>query len=64
VISLLHKDIGPVVDWNTDPRSVFSDDPARWQSNAVTAPTPPAPPRSGSSAAANSAGTRRPARSR
>ncbi|WP_445020480.1 hypothetical protein [Streptomyces sp. SAS_276] len=67
VISLLHEDIGPVVDWNTDPRSVFSDDPARWHSDApppVTAPAPPAPPRSGSPAAANSAGTLRRARSR
>ncbi|MER5215375.1 hypothetical protein ABT063_33725 [Streptomyces sp. NPDC002838] len=37
VISLLHKDIGRVVDWNTDPRTVFSDSPAHW---ASIAPTP------------------------
>ncbi|PJN35887.1 hypothetical protein CG747_36410 [Streptomyces sp. CB02959] len=37
VISLLHEDIGPFVDWNTDPRTAFSDNPARWSS---TAPPP------------------------
>ncbi|MFJ6898147.1 hypothetical protein [Streptomyces hokutonensis] len=66
VISLLHQDIGPLLGWNTDPRSVFSDDPARWQCDApppVTAPVPSTPPRTGSPAAANSAGVRR-ARSR
>ncbi|MFE7302634.1 hypothetical protein [Streptomyces sp. NPDC057579] len=34
VISLLHEDIGPFVDWNTDPRTAFSDNPARWSSLA------------------------------
>jgi hypothetical protein len=61
VISLLHQDIGPVVDWNTDPRSAFSDDPTRWHTSAlppVTAPTPPTPPRNASAAAANSPGAR------
>ncbi|MCC2275562.1 hypothetical protein LKL35_09020 [Streptomyces sp. ET3-23] len=37
VISLLHQDCGPFVDWRTDPRTAFSDDPARWSS---TAPPP------------------------
>ncbi|MET8561296.1 hypothetical protein ABZV75_12155 [Streptomyces flaveolus] len=32
VISLVHEDIGPVVDWVTDPRTAFSDDPAAWSS--------------------------------
>ncbi|MFF5719329.1 hypothetical protein [Streptomyces buecherae] len=30
VISLLHADIGPVVGWDTDPRTAFSDHPAAW----------------------------------
>ncbi|MFE4017983.1 hypothetical protein ACFXPZ_11300 [Streptomyces sp. NPDC059101] len=51
VISLVHEDIGPVVDWNTDPRTVFSDNPAHWSSAAPapaitpvrTAPAPATP---------------------
>ncbi|MEU1629245.1 hypothetical protein ABZ746_28800 [Streptomyces sp. NPDC020096] len=35
VISLLHEDISPFVDWSTDPRTVFSDAPARWTSTAA-----------------------------
>ncbi len=34
VISLLHEDIGPAVDWSTDPRTVFSDHPDHWSSLA------------------------------
>ncbi|WSQ12907.1 hypothetical protein OG604_36930 [Streptomyces sp. NBC_01231] len=55
VISLLHQDNGPAVDWNTDPLTVFSDNPTLWAANApapvvrhpyVTAPraTPVPPP--------------------
>ena len=47
VISLLHEDAGPVVDWNTDPRTVFSDSPAHWSSTApapVLTPLRAAPP--------------------
>ncbi|WP_349362110.1 hypothetical protein [Streptomyces sp. H27-C3] len=32
VVSLLHEDLGPLVDWSTDPRTVFSDDPEHWSS--------------------------------
>jgi hypothetical protein len=32
VISLLNEDTGPVVDWATDPRTVFNDHPAAWSS--------------------------------
>nr|WP_285513054.1 hypothetical protein [Streptomyces sp. NBRC 14336] len=64
VISLLHNDIGPVVDWATDPRTVFSDDPAAWSSLAP-APTIRAsrstPPPSDPAAAPAKAGTPRPA---
>lgn len=66
VISLLHEDIGPLVDWNTDPRSVFNDDPALWHTSAlppITAPTPPTPPANTATAVANSARPR-PTRSR
>ncbi|WP_343243827.1 hypothetical protein [Streptomyces sp. SID13726] len=59
VISLVHQDIGPLVDWNTDPRSVFSDDPVRWHTGALPPITAPAPPRNSPAAAANSAGPRR-----
>ncbi|WP_390872488.1 hypothetical protein [Streptomyces malaysiensis] len=34
VISLLHEDIGPLVDWATDPRTAFSNHPAAWSSLA------------------------------
>ncbi|AKA06667.1 hypothetical protein SAZ_32820 [Streptomyces noursei ZPM] len=30
VISVLHQDFGPGVKWSTDPRTVFSDNPAQW----------------------------------
>ncbi|MEU9246581.1 hypothetical protein [Streptomyces sp. NPDC048385] len=53
VISFLHEDIGPTVDWDTDPLTGFSDNPALWAANApapvvrhpyVTVPrTTPAP---------------------
>ncbi|MDX3372371.1 hypothetical protein PV387_41485 [Streptomyces sp. ME02-6987-2C] len=33
VISLLHEDIGPVVDWGIDPRTAFNDHPAAWPSS-------------------------------
>ncbi|MFD4994651.1 hypothetical protein [Streptomyces buecherae] len=39
VISLLHPDNGPVVGWDTDPSTAFSDHPAAWP------PPPPAPAR-------------------
>lgn len=32
VISLLHEDIGPLVDWDIDPRTAFNDHPAAWSS--------------------------------
>ncbi|WP_107095009.1 hypothetical protein [Streptomyces chattanoogensis] len=47
VINLVHEDIGPVVDWNTDPRTVFSDNPAHWSSLApapVITPVRTTPP--------------------
>ena len=34
MISLRHEDIGPVVDWATDPRTAFSDHPTAWPSLA------------------------------
>ncbi|MFP8903924.1 hypothetical protein [Streptomyces atacamensis] len=34
VISLLHAAAGPVVTWNTDPRTGFSDHPAHWPAPA------------------------------
>ncbi|MGW9400770.1 hypothetical protein [Streptomyces sp. NPDC055642] len=50
VISLLHADNGPVVDWSTDPRTVFNDHPAAWSPDPVpprresrNAPSPGAP---------------------
>ncbi|MEV0470675.1 hypothetical protein [Streptomyces prunicolor] len=63
VISLLHEDIGPPVDWATDPRTVFSDHPAHWSSAApapairVSRSTPPGAP----AASPATAGTPRPA---
>ncbi|WP_265106384.1 hypothetical protein [Streptomyces sp. ET3-23] len=55
VISLLHQDIGPLVDWDTDPRAVFSDSPARWTS---IAPPPVVPfPRAAATRAAAPATT-------
>ncbi|MEV5878061.1 hypothetical protein AB0L75_28310 [Streptomyces sp. NPDC052101] len=42
VINLLEEDIGPVVDWHTDPRARFSDSVARWRSNRpIPATLPP-----------------------
>lgn len=38
VISLQYEDIGPVVDWATDPRTAFNDNPAAWPP-PVPAPT-------------------------
>ncbi|MFD4555972.1 hypothetical protein ACFWP5_16905 [Streptomyces sp. NPDC058469] len=64
VISLLHEDIGPLVDWATDPRTVFSDHPADWSSSA---PAPAirgsrsTPPPSAPAASPAKAGTPRPA---
>ncbi|MEU0844014.1 hypothetical protein ABZ370_31685 [Streptomyces sp. NPDC005962] len=64
VISLLNKDIGPVVSWDTDPRTAFNDHPAAW-SSLGPAPTLRAPrgtqPRSAPAAAPAKAGTPRPA---
>ncbi|WP_251021178.1 hypothetical protein [Streptomyces sp. ISL-98] len=34
VISVLHADAGPVVAWDTDPRSGFSNHPAHWPAPA------------------------------
>nr|WP_079083888.1 hypothetical protein [Streptomyces longwoodensis] len=64
VISLLNEDIGPVVSWDTDPRTVFNDHPAAW-SSLDRAPTIRAsrstPPPSAPAAALAKAGTPRPA---
>ncbi|MCZ4102351.1 hypothetical protein [Streptomyces sp. H39-C1] len=30
VISLYHQDLGPIVKWSTDPRTLFSDDRELW----------------------------------
>ncbi|MGQ4435337.1 hypothetical protein ACN6K3_008461 [Streptomyces sp. SAS_260] len=64
VISLLHEDIGPLVHWATNPRTVFSDHPAHWSSSA---PAPASqvsrstPPPSAPAASPAKAGTQRPA---
>lgn len=64
VISLLHEDIGPVVDWATDPRTAFSDHPAAWSS---LAPAPAirtsrsTPPQSAPAVSPAKAGAPRPA---
>ncbi|MEJ8638998.1 hypothetical protein [Streptomyces sp. MS2.AVA.5] len=64
VISLLHEDIGPVVDWATDPRTAFSDHPAAW-SSLTPAPAIRAsrstPPQSAPAASPAKAGAPRPA---
>lgn len=51
VISLLYKNTGPVVNWSTDPRTVFSDHPGHWSSfapvpvvQAVRSTPPPSAP--------------------
>ncbi|MFE9976508.1 hypothetical protein ACFYRD_38875 [Streptomyces hirsutus] len=57
VISLLHADNGPVVDWAIDPRTAFNDHPAAW-----ACPSPrlrSAPPSSAPAAAPAKAGTPR-----
>ncbi|MGQ4376486.1 hypothetical protein ACN6K9_006850 [Streptomyces sp. SAS_267] len=67
VISLLHEDVGPVVDWATDPRTAFSDHPAAWSS---LHPAPviwalrSTPPQSVPAAPPAKADTSRPARRR
>jgi hypothetical protein len=64
VISLLHEDIGPVVDWSTDPRTVFSDHPGAWSSLApapVIRSVRSTPPQSTPATAPAKAGTPRPA---
>lgn len=56
VISLLHEDIGPVIGWDTDPRTAFTDHPGAWSCAPAPAirrtpprvasahPAPPPPP--------------------
>jgi hypothetical protein len=64
VISLLHEDIGPVVDWFTDPRTVFSDHPGAWSSLApapVIRAVRSTPPQSSPAAAPAKASPPRPA---
>ncbi|MFE5934224.1 hypothetical protein ACFQ69_02500 [Streptomyces sp. NPDC056470] len=47
VIGLEHQDIGPVVDWDTDPRTLFSNTPALWSTTVpVVTPVRSAAPRS------------------
>ncbi|CAB72375.1 MULTISPECIES: hypothetical protein [Streptomyces] len=46
VISILHADNGPLVDWAIDPRTAFNDHPAAWSPG-------PVPPRRGPRAAAS-----------
>ncbi|MER5538834.1 hypothetical protein [Streptomyces mirabilis] len=64
VVSLPHEDLGPVVSWSTDPRTVFNDHPAAW-SSLDPAPTIRASrgtqPQSGPAAAPAEASTPRPA---
>lgn len=64
VISLLNEDLGPVVDWATDPRTAFNDHPAAW-SSLDPAPTLRASrgtqPQSAPAAAPAKAGTPHPA---
>ncbi|MDQ0790136.1 hypothetical protein [Streptomyces sp. B3I8] len=63
-ISLLNEDIGPVVDWDTDPHTVFNDHPSAW-SSLDPAPTIRAsrstPPPSAPAATPAKASTPRPA---
>ncbi|MGW2137683.1 hypothetical protein ACWCW2_16940 [Streptomyces sp. NPDC001773] len=64
VISLLHEDLGPVVDWATDPRTVFNDHPAAWSclDPAPTIRVPRGTPSQSAPATAPAkAGTQRPA---
>lgn len=35
LIPVAHATAGPVVGWETDPRTVFSDHPSRWTSPAI-----------------------------
>ncbi|MFH9084191.1 hypothetical protein [Streptomyces sp. NPDC017673] len=59
VISVPHADAGPVIGWDTDPRTRFSDHPAHWP-----APTPSPVPTStrtgGTPQTARAAATPRP----
>ncbi|MFD5751510.1 hypothetical protein [Streptomyces sp. NPDC127033] len=53
VISLACEDAGPLVGWNTDPRTVFSDRPDRWTPRApapVIVPSRTTPTRTAASA--------------
>jgi hypothetical protein len=67
VISLLHEDIGPVVDWAFDPRTAFNDHPAAWSSldpapvirASRSTPSPGAPAASPAKAQAPRPATRR-----
>ncbi|MGQ4329568.1 MULTISPECIES: hypothetical protein [Streptomyces] len=67
VISLLHEDIGPVVDWAIDPRTAFNDHPAAWSSldpapvirASRSTPSPGAPATSPAKAHAPRPATRR-----
>lgn len=62
VISLLHQDLGPVVDWATDPRTAFNDHPAAWSclNPAPTIRASRTPPRSAPATAPAKADTPRP----
>lgn len=35
VLPVTHAEAGPVIGWETDPRTVFSDHPSRWTSPAI-----------------------------
>ncbi|MFF3849624.1 hypothetical protein [Streptomyces sp. NPDC002328] len=67
VISLLHEDLGPIVDWAIDPRTAFNDDPAAWSSldpapvirASHSTPSPGAPAASPAKAHAPRPATRR-----
>ena len=62
VISLLHEDIGPVVDWNIDPHTAFNDHPAAWSSSAPAHRAPRGTPSPNAPAAVSAmAHARRPA---
>ncbi|MFF5273810.1 hypothetical protein [Streptomyces sp. NPDC000133] len=64
VISLLNEDLGPVVDWATDPRTSFNDHPAAWSSldpAPTIRPSRSAPPRSAPAAAPAKGDSPRPA---
>ncbi|MFE4054959.1 hypothetical protein ACFXP3_01395 [Streptomyces sp. NPDC059096] len=53
VISLAYEDAGPIVNWNTDPRSVFTNCADRWTPRSpapVIVPARTAPTRTAASA--------------